>query len=543
MKLLALFAAQAAGAGLRVLLVTAAGGLLSATVMVVVNAAAAEQRLGAWYLGCAFLLVLALMFASNRVASARVVALFEDLVRALTRRLGAGLSRAPLQTLEAARDEHGKALGELAVLSSSLPAVVRAVQSAAFLLCVGLTIAQISWKALAIWLVPSLLIARHVWARVPVIENAADRMSASRLAMNARIEDALRGFSQLKLDAAARAEVQAALVASVDEVVAWQDEGRKIGQQVWLGALAIQLGLGIGVAVLGPAKTVGLGPVLGYELMIILSLSWAPLVTLLQSLPALGKAEGAARSVLAALERLEDRAPEPDPIVAEPGFETITLEGLEFEHASHRDGHGPGFRLGPIDLTLRRGELIFLIGGNGSGKTTLLKALLGLYPPTHGRVLWDGQPVDDALRPSYRSLHSAIFTEQHLFEHLYGLTAEREAVTALLRRFEIDREVRFDGEHFGSLDLSSGQRMRLAMVIALLEDRPVHVFDEWTAHQDPAMTRWYYEQLLPELVARGKTVIVVTHDDRYFDRADRRLRLDAGRIAEDTRPAGAGPRA
>ncbi|WP_321789322.1 cyclic peptide export ABC transporter [Paraburkholderia sp. J94] len=214
---------------------------------------------------------------------------------------------------------------------------------------------------------------------------------------------------------------------------------------------------------------------------------------------------------------------------AQPAFSRIVLEGVEHRYA--RENEDGFFTLGPIDLTFRAGELVFLVGGNGSGKTTLAKLLVGLYAPERGRLLVDGVAVDDATRAAYRQHFSVVFSDFHLFDSLLGLSAGREsAARALLVALQLDHKVRIEDGAFSTLALSQGQRKRLALLVAFLEDRPFYVFDEWAADQDPAFKDVFYRTLLPELKAKGKTVLVITHDDRYFDLADRLIKLDSGQI-------------
>ncbi|MEI7294762.1 cyclic peptide export ABC transporter [Paraburkholderia tropica] len=210
-------------------------------------------------------------------------------------------------------------------------------------------------------------------------------------------------------------------------------------------------------------------------------------------------------------------------------FSRIALEGVE--HRYVRENEDGFFTLGPIDLTFRAGETVFLVGGNGSGKTTLAKLLVGLYAPERGRLLVDGAAVDDATRAAYRQYFSVVFSDFHLFDSLLGLSAGREnAARALLVALQLDHKVRIQDGAFSTLALSQGQRKRLALLVAFLEDRPFYVFDEWAADQDPAFKDVFYRTLLPELKTKGKTVLVITHDDRYFDLADRLIKLDSGRI-------------
>jgi putative ATP-binding cassette transporter len=210
----------------------------------------------------------------------------------------------------------------------------------------------------------------------------------------------------------------------------------------------------------------------------------------------------------------------------------IELRGVT--HAYCREHAEGGFVLGPIDLHLRPGELVFLVGGNGSGKTTLAKLLIGLYAPEQGEVLLDGKAVTAAGRDGYRRLFSAVFSDFYLFEDLLGLEGAGLDARAreYLRLLHLDRVVGVRDGRLSTTELSRGQRKRLALLTAYLEDRPVCVFDEWAADQDPIFKRVFYTQLLPELKARGKAVVVISHDDAYFHVADRVLKLVEGKLHE-----------
>jgi putative ATP-binding cassette transporter len=263
----------------------------------------------------------------------------------------------------------------------------------------------------------------------------------------------------------------------------------------------------------------------------------APMAVLLDGLPALGRA-GIALQKIEALGQEPDEsaatpAAPPRPFAARPA--TLEFSGVTHRYRSERDERS--FTLGPVDLTLRPGELVFLVGGNGSGKTTLSLLLVGLYTPEQGEIRLGGRRVTDATREHYRQQFSAVFADFHLFDSLLGfrggeLDAEARAYLACL---QLDHKVRIDNGAFSTVALSQGQRKRLALLVAYLEDRPFYVFDEWAADQDPVFKKIFYTELLPALKARGKTVVVITHDDSYFHVADRCLKLAEGRLSEPPR--------
>jgi putative pyoverdin transport system ATP-binding/permease protein len=227
---------------------------------------------------------------------------------------------------------------------------------------------------------------------------------------------------------------------------------------------------------------------------------------------------------------------EASPLVDLSSFKTIRFQGVCFNYKGP-DGKAT-FQVGPLDGEIRRGEILFLVGGNGSGKTTLLKLFTALYPPTQGAIHVDDVEIRPANIQSYRNLFSAIFSDFHLFEKLHGLSnAEPERVNQLLRLMEISDKTAFSEGRFTHTQLSTGQRKRLALVVSYLENKPVYVFDEVAADQDPQFRRYFYETLLPELRNSGKTVVVVSHDDRYFLAGDRVLEMDYGRLTSSRRAA------
>lgn len=215
----------------------------------------------------------------------------------------------------------------------------------------------------------------------------------------------------------------------------------------------------------------------------------------------------------------------------------LHLENVEYLYVAE-NGDKP-FHLGPVDLTIEPGEVVFFVGGNGSGKSTLLKVLTGLYPPSTGKIRLGDTELAPENVEAYREMISVIFSDFHLFSKAYGLLdVEPAAVKALLHDLHIDGKTSFEDGRFTTQKLSTGQKKRLAMVIALLDDRPLLVLDEWAADQDPEFRKHFYEDMIPALKRKGKTILAVSHDDRYFHLADRVLTLEEGRIRQSEENVG-----
>lgn len=219
------------------------------------------------------------------------------------------------------------------------------------------------------------------------------------------------------------------------------------------------------------------------------------------------------------------------------GLEFIALQGVL--HRYYHEQSDELFTLGPIDLDFRPGEITFLVGGNGSGKTTLAKLLVGLYPPEEGQIVFNGKVVDETNRDRYRQLFSTVFSDFHLFDRLLetGRVDLDDEGNRLLAKLHLQNKVKVQNGAFTTLALSQGQRKRLALVVAYLENRPFFIFDEWAADQDPVFKEVFYRELLPELRAMGKAVLVISHDDRYFHLADRLIRMESGCLTFNGRPS------
>ncbi len=214
----------------------------------------------------------------------------------------------------------------------------------------------------------------------------------------------------------------------------------------------------------------------------------------------------------------------------------LGLSNVRFQYEPGAASDRYPFQLGPIDITVPAGEILFIVGGNGSGKSTLVKLLAGLYSPVEGEIRLGGQPITNENRDWYRQHVSVVFSDFYLFDELLGAQESDvdERSNKLLQELELAHKVSVSDRTFSTVDLSQGQRKRLAMLTSLMEDRPINIFDEWAADQDPHYKEIFYSKLLPKLKAEGKTVIVITHDDRYFDHGDRVIKLEDGKVAQQS---------
>jgi putative ATP-binding cassette transporter len=264
-----------------------------------------------------------------------------------------------------------------------------------------------------------------------------------------------------------------------------------------------------------------------------------PLEHLIGTLPIVSRAQIAFRRIAELSEQFS--SPEPHLLLADQGTPAAPVKHLELRDVSFAFpavADSEAFRLGPVNLTINEGEIIFIVGENGCGKTTLIKLLLGLYPPQQGEVRLNGQRIDAENRDDYRQLFTTIFADYYLFDDVVqGDQHIPEDANKYLQRLEIAHKVSVQDGKFTTTDLSTGQRKRLALVNAWLEERPVLVFDEWAADQDPTFRRIFYTELLPDLKRLGKTIIVISHDDRYFNVADQLVRMEAGRVMTEMAPA------
>ena len=341
----------------------------------------------------------------------------------------------------------------------------------------------------------------------------------------------IEGMKELKLHALRReAFLSGSLGSTLEELqrASLRVAIRQAGASAWSQALFFLL---VGILLFCmPSLREGRSEALtGYLLVAIYMIG--PLWGVIDTWPNISRGSLAVERVTELTSRLDPGLPTGLAPQASVGWERLELKGVVFAYPPE-DGTRP-FQLGPLDFTLQPGEIVFVAGGNGSGKSTFAKVLTGLYPLEAGEIRLDGRLVSEPTREWYCGHFSAIFSDFHLFDRLLGLTGpDLDArARAHLARLELDGKVRVEDGVFSTTALSSGQRKRLALLVALIEDRPIYVLDEWAADQDPHYRDIFYTALLPELRRRGKAVVVMSHDDRYYGLGDRRVRLADGQVA------------
>lgn len=266
-----------------------------------------------------------------------------------------------------------------------------------------------------------------------------------------------------------------------------------------------------------------------------------PIDQIMSVLPNFGQAKTSLRKIFDLFDsfsNIDTRNTPKNAVKTNINFSSIELQGLAYKftstcRSSKREKND--FFIGPINLSFRAGEIVFIVGENGSGKTTLIKLILGLYQPSEGQILLNDRPINDSNRDDYRQIFSAVLSDFYLFDNISShcseiKTADDELVLDHLSRLGLSDKVSVKHGVFSTTNLSSGQRKRLALVNAHMEKKPVYIFDEWAADQDPLFRNVFYTKILPKLRDQGKLIIAVSHDDRYFNIADRLVVVNNGKI-------------
>lgn len=522
---------------------TLLAGIANATLVVAVNEVtkviAVGERVGLFAVG-SFIAAFLIYYVGNKIALLRANNVIESLLNRLRLNVLDKIRCSELQTVD--RLGRGSLYSlvsqETNHLSVAFPLVVDGFQQAILLGVSLIYLAYLSPAALIAFVSAVLLaffgfriLARDFRRVMGLIQNRQAQMLDA-------IEDIINGGKELRLNRQKSDDVfqqYRKISRSAESLMVIS--GENWTSLLLLGNTAIFGMLGI-VAFAFPGEVSGFDKIV-FQVVPVLLFCVGPLSRIVGQMPMILRADIGLQSIL----KIEGELAEAGSISTEEArksavyykdFEKISYTDLGFSYSDKNNE--PLFTAGPFNLTLHRGETVFLVGGNGSGKSTVLRMITGLFASDTGRILVDEVPVVGRAIAGYRELFSSIFVDFHLFDRLYGLEdIDPTHVNRMIEEMGLGGKVQYDDGRFTQLALSTAQRKRLALIAALLEDKSVYVFDEWSAEQDVRFREYFYTRILPDLKERGKTVIAVTHDERYWHLAERVVKIDFGRVVWDRR--------
>jgi putative ATP-binding cassette transporter len=519
----------------RLLATAALAGMSNVIALMLVHSVAQSPQTASAANFLAFAVVATTSVVTTRFSSHRTVALIEAALQRIISRVVGKIERTEFQRLEqigtaAILDRVTENLAVISIASSSIGAILPSLCIFVFGCFYLFSLSPISFAFLVPLQITSIYLYR---SRNAIARRLLDDEGKARIRFLGMLMDLLRGAKEIRFG---RARTQ-------DVLHDFKNNSKKLGrinsttnQLFDDNTLFVTTNLYLLLAALAfvMPKHVEVNGALLSKLIATILFVWGSVQTVLgvylyyvQSNDALENIDALEERLDGALKGNDDANDRTNPWPGKPG--PIEFVNVEYSYASE---HGDTqFHVGPLNLTIEPGEVLFVVGGNGSGKSTLLKVLTGLYTPSSGTLRAGNVVVDSRSADQYREMISVIFADFHLFSKVYGLLdVDPDVVHILLRQMQIDHKTSFQEGAFTQQNLSTGQKKRLAMIIALLEDRPLFVLDEWAADQDPEFRKYFYENIIPALKQKGKTVIAVSHDDRYFHHADRVLTMEYGQV-------------
>lgn len=524
----------------KLLLISAVSGLSSTASLALINNAAQNTKTDDISVSqvLMFLAVLGIFAFSFKYILIEGINIIEEILNNIRARISDKIRRTDLQNVESI----GKATiyncmtQEISMVSQMSIYLIQALQSAVLLVFITLYVAILSKVAVVLVVI---LVAIGFFAlrqKDKIVLGKLQDTNRADIRYFMTLTDILDGLKEIKLNRKKSSDLFDVHGKISDNVKSLKiDAGHLFAKNMVFSQSFIFLTLGAIVFILPQFQGTFSDDVLSTTTAMLFAIG--PLGSLISTLPYYEKVNLSVKNIFN-LEKELDMKVNQNEIQPDndnscfTGFKKIVIDNLYFEYAK---GHQrDSFSVGPFNLELQRGETVFIIGGNGSGKTTMLKALTMLYKANSGSIYVDDKLVDDSNFHDYRELYTAIFNDFHLFEKLYGIkNIQPEEVKELLKLMRIDGKTGFRENGFTELNLSTGQKKRLALIVSFLEDKPVYIFDEWAADQDPIFKDFFYDKLLKKLKAEDKTVIAVSHDDRYFHLADRIIKLDYGKLIEE----------
>ena len=539
MSFFQLFRREAQGPLHRLLIMSGLGGASSAAMLATLNAGAQAADSGKvnYWAASAFIIALLLFIKAQRFTLITVAVEIEAMIHKLRVRLLDLVRRSELLPLEAIGSSEiiAAITKDTAALTQGTRRLAWAGHALSLLFFVAIYVAYLSLVAFALGAAIICIAAVLYRAMGRQLAEGKRAAGAWENRLLDRLIDLLDGFKEVRLNRARRDDlfddiVDVSRTAANIEIRTESETLKRIlfaRSTVW--AL---LGLTVFVVPAFGAPEKGVIAEITTAIVFVIAAVFG-LILLAPNLAAANAAADSIERLEARLERAIVVAREVNAADLPKRFDHIEMRDIVFRYADKSSE--AGFQVGPLDFSLRSGDLVFITGGNGSGKSTFLKLLAGLYKLDAGEIMLDRARVNDGTRETYRALISAIFSDYHLFQRLYGISADPAEVDRLLAQFRLLNKTRLTDGKFRTIDLSGGQRKRLALIVSLLEQRPILLLDEWAADQDAEFRRRLYDELLPELIRNGATVVAVTQDDRHLSELRvpaRRLLMRDGRFVE-----------
>lgn len=519
------------------LYVTILAGVANAVLLALVNVAAERTHQGipvGAQPALLYLIAFGIYYVANQASLYRANHFVQGRLRALRNRIASKIQRADLRSLE--KIEHGNIYSvlsqEMNHFSHHFTLLSSAAQSAILLVLCLIYIAFLSFAAFMVVLSATTLALLFFWRRRIALNEAMISVNAKEAEMLETLRHYTDGFQEVRIHADRNDALHAQFRKVINELenIVVGIGGKWVVMLLFSNAFLYVL-VGVVIFIL-PLFFEGYTDTI-YKIVTASIFLVGPVSAITSAAPMFVKANIGLGHVFELEANLEKGQEFDDYNTGKPAhfrdFKTLRLEDAVFSYSQQSDG----FETGPWTLTINRGECLFLMGGNGSGKSTAFKLISGLYQLASGKTFVDDIEVTEELLPEYRNLFSCIFPDFHLFDELYGLRdISPEKVNEMIKWMQLEEKVTFQNNRFSTQDLSTGQRKRLALIVSILEDHDIYLLDEWAADQDAYFRELFYIEILPKLKEMGKTVLVITHDDRYWHVCDRGVHLEVGKMRE-----------
>jgi len=515
-------------------------GIATSLILAIINLAAEKVDLGIEVEAHFFFMYLTafiIFIKASRYSFSQAIIAIEAVIAKIRVRIANKIRRSELIFIENKGDTkiYAYLTQDTTLISQSAFVLVGAAQSTIILIACFFYIAWLSPLALLLTILPSVILILLYFSYYKSISEEIRTTSRKETLFLESLNHVLAGFKEIKINQKKNDALFEHIKTIFNETRQLKiNIGHKFIIEILFSQISSKIILGIIVFILPLLSPLDADVII--KITVALLFIFGPIETIVSAMPVLARANIAAEN----LQQLEAELDiinkqtvftheESDKKLIE--FKTIQLNDIQFQYRDKQDN--PLFHVGPFNITIQKGEILFIVGGNGSGKSTLLKLLTGLYYPYVGTISVDGKVIDQSNYQAYRELFAIIFTDFHLFDRLYGLPiVDEDQLKALLQVMDLEKKTQYLDSKFTHIDLSTGQKKRLAFISAVLEDKPIYILDELAADQDPHFRKYFYEEVLPDLKKQGKTIIAVTHDDQYFDLADRVLKMDDGKIID-----------